>query len=190
MADAGGTWQFISTLLLKRPGKAHWLQDDIESFVLVVLYHGLRYANHNKIDKLHYIMHRVFDDSYEVNGTIMGGVGKHSMFLVGGYLSREYAFTGNPALTQWKQSAFKAIAQWIVHAEQKLWENESFHPSVGLGQEYALRDHKELARAFEIALSSQSWPTTDDKAVDYLQVPKRASGEDPADGSGIEEEQR
>lgn len=149
-----GTWPFISTLLLKRPGKAHWLQDDIESFVLVVLYHGLRYANHNKIDKLHYIISRVFDDSYEVNGTVMGGDGKRSMFLINGYLSRDFAFTGNPALTQWKQSAFKAIAQWIVHAEQKLRENQIFNPSVGLGEEYALRDHKELARAFEIALSS------------------------------------
>ncbi|KAF9459119.1 hypothetical protein BDZ94DRAFT_1172350, partial [Collybia nuda] len=50
--ERAGTWKFISTLNLMIPGKVHEVQDDLESFILVVLYHALRYSTHNGIDKL------------------------------------------------------------------------------------------------------------------------------------------
>ncbi|KAG5649814.1 hypothetical protein H0H81_001905 [Sphagnurus paluster] len=37
-----GTWQFMSCLLLMDKGKAHTIQDDMESFFYVMLYHCIR----------------------------------------------------------------------------------------------------------------------------------------------------
>ncbi|KII87745.1 hypothetical protein PLICRDRAFT_79276, partial [Plicaturopsis crispa FD-325 SS-3] len=37
-----GTWQFMSCGLLQDPTKQHEIQDDMESFVHVVMYHSLR----------------------------------------------------------------------------------------------------------------------------------------------------
>jgi len=184
-----GTWQFISTLLLRKRGKCHWLQDDLESFVLLVLYHGLRYTRHNKITRLSYIMRQVFDESFEDDGFMLGGECKYSMFVAEAFIGEDLAFTDNPALTQWIQSALKAVKQWIIYAKSRLAERRDrpFHPSDGPTEELELRDHEQLAQAFDIALS-QSWPTTDEAVDNLLDLDarnlKRVADGDPEGGSG------
>ena len=56
------------------PNKLQDLQDDLESFIYVVLYHVLWYMIHNKVDNVSPIIERVFNDY--TNGTIQGGAGK------------------------------------------------------------------------------------------------------------------
>jgi len=64
----------MSILLLEMPNKLQDLQDDLESFIYVVLYHVLWYMIHNKVDNVSPIIERVFNDY--TNGTIQGGAGK------------------------------------------------------------------------------------------------------------------
>ncbi|KAK0203533.1 hypothetical protein DFS33DRAFT_1274713 [Desarmillaria ectypa] len=48
-AERTGTWQFMSIALLSERGKKHESQDDFETFVYVMLYHGLHYLPHNEV---------------------------------------------------------------------------------------------------------------------------------------------
>jgi len=67
----------MSILFLEMPDKLQDLQDDLESFVYVVLYQVLHYMNHNKADNVCVIIQRVFNDYFiNANGTIQGGAGK------------------------------------------------------------------------------------------------------------------
>ncbi|EPQ50662.1 hypothetical protein GLOTRDRAFT_82201, partial [Gloeophyllum trabeum ATCC 11539] len=44
--DRTGTWQFMSGRLLLHPSKIHEVQDDLESFLHVMIYEGVRYLPH------------------------------------------------------------------------------------------------------------------------------------------------
>jgi len=67
--SAQGTWQFLACLHLMRPGKLHTIQDDMESFVYVILWlGGLLYLKHNKEIDLSIIMGDVFDYSAQQHG--------------------------------------------------------------------------------------------------------------------------
>jgi hypothetical protein len=134
-------------------------------------------------------MCQVFDESFEDGGVVLGGECKYSMFVAEAFIGEDLAFTDNATFTQWIQSALKAVKQWIIYAKGRLAERRDrpFHPSDGLTEELELRDHKQLAQAFDIALS-QSWPTTDE-AVDNLlglgaRNLKRVANGDPEGGSG------
>ena len=132
-------------------------------------------------------MRQVFDESFEVDGAVLGGECKYAMFVAEAFIGDDLAFTDSPALTQWITSALKAVKQWIKYAKGQLSESRDrpFNPSDGSTDELELRDHKQLLQAFEIALS-QSWPTMD-KAVDHLLSSrdlKRAADGDAEDGSG------
>ncbi|KAK0447054.1 hypothetical protein EV421DRAFT_1706939, partial [Armillaria borealis] len=53
--------QYIFTMLLENPLKADVLQDDLESYVHVVMYHGLRYVQHNKVAELLDLLCQIYD---------------------------------------------------------------------------------------------------------------------------------
>ena len=93
------------------------MHDDIESFVNVVLYHGLRYMKHNQpLGQLATIMERVFDGGYvEDDGTASGGEGKFLLYH-GGFLDENFAFTDNGPLTLWWKSARVAVREWHAAA--------------------------------------------------------------------------
>lgn len=63
------------------PMKHHDVQNDMESFVILVLYYDPRYMKTNAFD-LKRLMYRVFDDGdLGPDGRSRGGHGKKAMFL-------------------------------------------------------------------------------------------------------------
>ncbi|KAF7439765.1 hypothetical protein PC9H_000101 [Pleurotus ostreatus] len=70
-----GTWDFMSIDLLGSTGLPHKVSDDLESFLWVVLYYGLLYLPHNKVDELEKIIHVIFEE-YTNYGEAKGGQGK------------------------------------------------------------------------------------------------------------------
>ena len=78
-----GTWQFMSTWLLYKPGKAHELCDDLESLWFVLLFEGLHFVKHNNPGAIK--MATIFDQVEEpqkLGETHTGGVGKRDLFPV------------------------------------------------------------------------------------------------------------
>jgi hypothetical protein len=170
----------ISTLNLVKTGKVHDVQDDIESFVLVVLYHILRYTGHNKTEDIPVIMKRVFDD-YIVwpNGTVTGGEGKQAMFERRRYIGKDLRFTNNQPVNAWFRFAMRAVKEW-QQAMDPAYDDDI--TDLGYGnldapavpsEELLLRDHRELAKVWRKILDEPGWPV-DDEATDYFPKPSRA----------------
>jgi hypothetical protein len=114
-----GTWQFISTMNLRYPGKQHVVQDDIESFIWVVFYHVLRYTRHSitLANEVQDTMIRIFDDYSYHDGDYKGGHGKTLVCTAAGReaaLGEDFTVTRNPALTSFITSALDALEEWHV----------------------------------------------------------------------------
>jgi hypothetical protein len=115
-----GTWQFISVLLLKQPTKPHTIQDDIESFIYIILYQGLSHLKHNKTEQLGVIMDQVFDFNWKLGDTYTGGEGKNAMFRAGGYIDFDFEFTDNAPMTDWLQHAINSGGDWLTWVARKM----------------------------------------------------------------------
>ncbi|KAH7925115.1 hypothetical protein BV22DRAFT_1034436 [Leucogyrophana mollusca] len=79
-----GTWLFMSARLLENPGKVHEIQDDMESFVHVLLYVALCYTSHTIAAHLSLgdIITRLYYQATRLeNGSYAGGDGKSSVLL-------------------------------------------------------------------------------------------------------------
>ncbi|EPQ50652.1 hypothetical protein GLOTRDRAFT_66780, partial [Gloeophyllum trabeum ATCC 11539] len=73
--DRTGTWQFMSGHLLQKPWKLHELQDDLESFMHVLIYEAIRYLPHNCTDVGGFVKN-FFDIATKSGNVITGGIGK------------------------------------------------------------------------------------------------------------------
>jgi hypothetical protein len=156
------------------PTRQHSVQDDMESFVILVLYHGLRYMKHNAFD-LRWIMTQVFDNSHVgPDGYTRGGDGKRALFMAGAYLDKNFEFTDNNSLTYWIHYAIPAVGQWLRYKLPASWSalEEDIPAPLEFGR-LALRDHQQLINRWELALNMPGWPS-DDKAFD--QCPKTSEG--------------
>jgi hypothetical protein len=103
-------------MILKYPGKQHVVQDDIESFVWVALYHVLRYTRHSiTINKLQDALVRTFDDYSYLDGVYKGGTGKDYLCSDrgrGSVLGENFMVEDNPALTSFVTTALDALKEW------------------------------------------------------------------------------
>jgi len=127
----------MSILFLEMPDKLQDLQDDLESFVYVVLYHVLRYMNHNKADNVRVIIQRVFDDYFiNANGTIQGGAGKR---ILESYIRHKFKVLRNPYLNDWLQFALKGVQDWVKAMDAWL----SYTQCDGLQIQFEDEDEKE-----------------------------------------------
>ncbi|KAF9465123.1 hypothetical protein BDZ94DRAFT_1189655 [Collybia nuda] len=173
-----GTWQFISTLNLLKPGKFHNVQDDMESFFHLVLYHGIKYLHHTPLPNARATMVTIFDEcSVDPNGTYRGGEAKLAMFTNRRHISTEFEFIDNTPLTFWLNFAMDAIKEWInykmppvVNSHPSLQDShlsrrrprtipaapQPLDPSL-----LTLKDHNELAEMWEDTLSHPKWPGND-----------------------------
>ncbi|KAI0660085.1 hypothetical protein C8Q70DRAFT_1105556 [Cubamyces menziesii] len=80
-----GTWQFLSVGMLSSHPKAVEIQDDLESFIHVVLYHAVRYLRSNCEDVGEFIEN--YFDAYTLqNGVYTCGVNKLLTMKLNGYL--------------------------------------------------------------------------------------------------------
>ncbi|KAF8066957.1 hypothetical protein FPV67DRAFT_1670421 [Lyophyllum atratum] len=161
--ERAGTWQFMSCLLLKDKNKRHTIQDDIESFVYIVLYHSMRYLPHNKSapEVLLYIVKLIFDQHSFVKGVRIGGGMKRALFQLKGDFDDFSGFEldNHPPLNGWIKEAFDFVEQWLAATVKKTPDEDL----KGL----SLYTHQPMADLFARCLSQPGWPSND-AAVDQL----------------------
>ena len=164
-----GTWQFISTALLRCPGKTHEISDDLESSFFVLLYYALHYVRHNKSDS-DVDMEMLFDEDEErvVDGKtiIYGGKGKARMYTHKSWVTG-LEFSSKP-LTDlfWElRGLFRGLEQYEVAEEDE--ERAAY-----LNRALKAKDPKEILRLFKKALDRDDWPDND-KVSD--QFPRRST---------------
>ncbi|KAF8072159.1 hypothetical protein FPV67DRAFT_1667596 [Lyophyllum atratum] len=139
-----GTWQFMSCLLLQNRHKAHTIQDDIESFFHIILYHSIRYLRRNRLPEVRDMLSEIFDDVYHREE----------------YLPFEdFQLTKNVPLNKWISDALHIMDEWI----SKVRKGAAAEELRGL----RLYSHQYMAEKFANCLEQQGWPSRD-KAVDYL----------------------
>ncbi|KAG5641828.1 hypothetical protein DXG03_004131 [Asterophora parasitica] len=176
-----GTWEFMSSLVLasrkKGTFRVHTIQDDMESFVHVLLYHGLRYFPHNKPDDTLQIIKDVFQYSaVNVKGVVSGGDTKRSMFISRVHIGADFTFTTNP-LQRWFAHVFVAFKQWLEFADPlpdmlglfdgtppPAPEIDTSNPPSHI----RLKDHEFMAALFKTVLDSTEWPASDDAPSDCV----------------------
>ncbi|KAK0481387.1 hypothetical protein IW261DRAFT_1592568 [Armillaria novae-zelandiae] len=178
-AERTGTWQFMSIGLLRDRKKEHLPQDDFESFIYVMLYHGLRYLRHSKVGPgLRDMIASIFDDGTDNgDGTWSGGNGKASMALKDkGNLGVNFRFDCGP-INQWVQEALLAIGEWRNFSTQgelspksSLIPGRSVAPAINLAT-VVFRDHNDLKLLWNGALHMDGWPSNDE--AKYQLEPKR-----------------
>ncbi|KAK0481365.1 hypothetical protein IW261DRAFT_1070655 [Armillaria novae-zelandiae] len=114
-AERTGTWQFMSIRLLRDRTKKHSPQDDFESFVYVMLFHGLRYLRHNELGPdLPKIISSIFDVGIYVGNGMRGGNGKFALTYDFGDLGPHFRFESDP-FDNWIKSAVVMIREWQDH---------------------------------------------------------------------------
>ncbi|KAF8056544.1 hypothetical protein FPV67DRAFT_641555 [Lyophyllum atratum] len=184
-----GTWQFMSCLLLMDHHSEHTIQDDMESFVHIILYHALRYFRHNRTPLTLGLIENIFDlEMTNLEGIRMGGDSKRSMFNRGGlkYLGAGFQFASDP-LQVWIRGAFAAVKQWLDFIDPR--EGDDSQDMMAAAGEAApdpasaitatappahfrFKDHAFMATTFSHCLSL-TWPSEDiakDVLVDQRKV--------------------
>ncbi|KAF8056974.1 hypothetical protein FPV67DRAFT_633928 [Lyophyllum atratum] len=181
-----GTWEFMSCNLLSERRKIHTIQDDMESFVYVVLYYALRYFRHSEPDSTAALIREIFESqSTLLDGTVIGGRRKHGVINLGmRYLGNKYDFRfGSKPLDLWHRAAFEAVKDWIEFSEpvkpdpgmeelKRAVELETGFPfptTPSPPVHRYLRDHTCMSRMFSHCLGRKDWLDTKDPPVDALQ---------------------
>ncbi|KAG6842738.1 hypothetical protein H0H87_010763, partial [Tephrocybe sp. NHM501043] len=175
-----GTWEFMSTLLVNGHHMANTIQDDMESFVLVILYHALRYFPHNKKQLTGIIIDEVFNKHLVLpDGRHSGGQGRRSLFLNMGYIEPDFEMDCKP-LNEWIHAAILAVRQWI--AEQTATSEPptkrlgtSYKPQVPPEGKPDLLTHAVLRQNFTTCLGFLDW--LPDKPVDAIEELERVEKE-------------
>ncbi|KAK0184638.1 hypothetical protein F5146DRAFT_232125 [Armillaria mellea] len=173
-----GTWQFISTRLLGDGSQKHLPQDDFESFIWVMLYHGLCYLHHSKVGpSLRNLTHYIFDSYVDLcDGRFFGGVKKFGLTNFWGCLGENFRFHCGP-FDAWMENALFAIRQWRDFSNPP---NTNLTSGLSLRfprfrrppidpETVVLRDHKALGAFWLAGLSMDGWPL-DDGSEDQLTV--------------------
>jgi hypothetical protein len=154
------------------PMKLHVAQDDMESFVILVLYYSLRYVKHNAFN-IKDIMLRVFDDgNVGPDGYSRGGKGKRALFLLREDISKNFHFTNNKPLTQWIDYAIDSVGEWQTYVNPPPSRFGRLHEATPMDQ-LQLRNHQQLIDAWTDVLAMPDWPPKD-KTAD--QCPKTSEG--------------
>lgn len=178
LTNVQGTWQFMSIGLLRDRKKQHLPQDDFESFIYVMLYHGLRYLHHSKVGPgLRDTIASIFDDAIDNgDGTWSGGSGKVSVTQEDkGHLGDNFRFDCDP-ISEWMQEALLAIGEWRTYSTKRAASRKSslipgrhVAPAIDLAT-VVFRDHNDLKLLWKGALSMDGWPSND--AAKYQLEPK------------------
>ncbi|KAG6815147.1 hypothetical protein H0H87_004687 [Tephrocybe sp. NHM501043] len=108
----------MSSHLLLGTHRVHTIQDDMESFVYVILYHALRYLGHNASLPVPVILAKIFDsEEIDNHGIVRGGIDKVYLFtdpnIILGYA---FKFYSGPLNHWWKQMRL-AVHEWHHHVD-------------------------------------------------------------------------
>ncbi|KAF5381634.1 hypothetical protein D9615_005544 [Tricholomella constricta] len=158
-----GTWEFMSCLLLLNHHSIHTIQDDMESFVHIMLYHGLRYLPHSRPITAISLIKRIFnDETVNDDGTRSGGVNKRAMFKDEAYLGDDFCFRSVP-LQRWLVKARKAVLQWLRCVNPRKDDGDSSDEgdlaprTAPLRSRCKLYTHEGMDNIFRNALSLNTW---------------------------------
>jgi hypothetical protein len=182
----------MATHLLDGSSSRYTFEDDVESFVLVVLYCVLRFTDHNRASNIHYILKQVFTDYYiDDQGNKVGGSAKNAMF-VGHMFVNPVTFnvTDNPFMTEWIRIALQEVGRWLRYVQnqdsisrgistptrwrffQVLADQEStmdvVEPAPALGINKTL-----LATVGQELLDAPGWVARDDRVTDQCKTNPR-----------------
>ncbi|KAG6909471.1 hypothetical protein DXG01_017193 [Tephrocybe rancida] len=188
-----GTWEFMSCLLLSGHHTINTIQDNMESFVLIILYHALRYFPHNRKGDTRWILDSVFNTKVPTEEGYRGYEGRRALFTSKIYIGRDFKLFCSP-LHRWMKAAIAAVKEWIdteeaarrrpepvlVHATGGLLtyfdalgscseeSSESPAPPLDIPPRY-LDDHTALAEVCARCLIAHNWPDPNkDMPVDIL----------------------
>ncbi|CAA7259406.1 unnamed protein product [Cyclocybe aegerita] len=185
-----GTWQFMSHTLLANVKKLHKLQDDLESFVWLVLYYILHFMEHSKLGDLESIAASIFEQNSEhKDGSVTGGDGKLAVISNRGHVGDDFKVVGNDPLTTWIDEALCSIDFWYGHHKivQTLQQQASIPGMAAIlkmlpdEKSQPLYDHRAFVKYFETALARKDWPKND-PAVPRFEMKKRRRDDDNDEG--------
>ncbi|GLB40661.1 putative other 1 protein kinase [Lyophyllum shimeji] len=160
-----GTWAFMPCLLQGGRSNAHTIQDDMESFVHIVLYHSVRYLPHNKTNVLEAILEQIFDDVLvDRKGVRRGGGNKYALFRLRGEhcMFSGFQLVDHPPLNAWIEGAIESVGEWLEAVAPKRPK-----PTEEDLKTLQLITHQPLVDLFDRCLAQAGWPM-DDKAVDRM----------------------
>ncbi|KAG6883396.1 hypothetical protein C0995_012354 [Termitomyces sp. Mi166 len=168
-----GTWQFMSYLLVSRDHFIHTIQDDMESFIHIMLYFALRYLKHSSGRwNVPTILSNIFDnEGYDLDGHLVGGAGKRPLFMDKFCLGHNFKFSSAP-LQSWWQWALIAARQWIQYSYDSVHGSSEGIPFPDQDTEpvevtnLQLCDHSKMAWMFKMCLASRNWPENEPRPVD------------------------
>lgn len=128
----------MSASLLMDSKKLNTLQDDLESFFWLILFHILRYMRHNQPpENLEKTMSDIFDDSENIvplGQEAQGGKSKFSLLMGDQPLGSDFAVTDNKALSSFFRHARDELTMWYTHVtrHQRAIANYAFDNDVPL----------------------------------------------------------
>ncbi|KAH7920188.1 hypothetical protein BV22DRAFT_1098583 [Leucogyrophana mollusca] len=184
-----GTWLFMSARILQNPKKIHEVQDDIESFVHVLLYVALCYTAHT-ITAPHVglgdIIARLFHQATQLqDGTYTGGDGKYIGFMQK-LVPTQVVFECTP-IQQLVSRLVSFVQEWLKYCEA-LEQDQAQSPSDdGIPvfslkpttrqtlDDIILKDHELTDQLFAsvLALPEVKWPQTETIQLHESAIPKR-----------------
>ncbi|GLB45015.1 hypothetical protein LshimejAT787_1900930 [Lyophyllum shimeji] len=133
----------------------------MESFIHVVLYHGLRYFGHSDPASVPLFLRDIFEyNGTKADCTTVGGLNKKAMFKTRAHLGIDFQFNSAP-LDEWVDAAFDAAKEWIEYVERPRREKKPRGPGAPAPavppppapSDIALRDHTAMANLFNDCLA-------------------------------------
>ncbi|KAK0205482.1 hypothetical protein DFS33DRAFT_1383396 [Desarmillaria ectypa] len=100
-------------MLLENPLKANDLQDDLESFVHVIMYRDLHCVQHNKVAELLDLIRQIYDLVLpNWSGNAQGGHGKRLLMATAGLTvpGEDFSFTISIPLNSWSSEEGRAVS--------------------------------------------------------------------------------
>ena len=151
-----GTWQFLSTRLCRFGRKKHQLQDDLESFVHVVMYTTLRYMRNKYTQaQLQQGMKSLYDESSNQ---------KPAMFLDGldQHMGSELVLPDAPPLVRWIAMACDLVKEWLSSTYSKVSIDTRTQATILLASgpvpdTIRFHDHTALLELWKSTLDSEDW---------------------------------
>lgn len=190
----------MSVALLESPDNVNTLQDDLESFIWLILYHVLRYMKHNRTDVLKDVIASIFDEIHiKSDQPPWGGWGKSTVLTpLRGPLKLTFAVDGNSPLTLWIDDMLDTLEQWdrliTAHKRCIILAGGSANPSRDEAMKRLpfddstalLRNHDNMISTFEAVIYMDTWPKSDPALDAFLPPVKRKRDMDdvtePGDG--------
>ncbi|KIJ13561.1 hypothetical protein PAXINDRAFT_13524 [Paxillus involutus ATCC 200175] len=190
-----GTWQFMSAMLLRNPGMKHTLQDDIESFLHVLVWASIKYVpatNAYSAEERGSDLRRIFDAiDFVKDGAAIGGTIKSAAFAAGTYPPPNFK-PKRPSpllgLLEAFSSPFKSryIAKPPTEEERARvervgdWTDKEFRRLSDKVSQYdedmtILKTSEWFIKTLEKALQTDGWPS-DDKAEKGLGLDTQTGG--------------